>query len=149
MRRSPLDTALRVVETLHAMRTGDLVETSSLMRYCGRDFTEAEIELISELLKAPKMKRARLLRELCDRLRWRRNADKGFARTHAALLRRPCTAPRIRHGLSRFPNSSCPVTNILPLAAIAPRWRASLKLKNSFQGQRPRVYQKTADLHSR
>lgn len=43
------------------------------MRYCGRDFTEAEIELIRELLTIPKMNRARLSRELCERLGWRRD----------------------------------------------------------------------------
>jgi hypothetical protein len=42
------------------------------MRYCGRDFTEAEIDLIRELLNAPKMNRARLSREVCERLGWRR-----------------------------------------------------------------------------
>jgi Domain of unknown function (DUF4338) len=42
------------------------------MRYCGRDFTEAEIDLIRELLTTPKMNRARLSREVCERLGWRR-----------------------------------------------------------------------------
>jgi uncharacterized protein DUF4338 len=42
------------------------------MRYCGRDFTEAQIELIRELLKTPQMNRARLSREVCERLGWRR-----------------------------------------------------------------------------
>ena len=43
------------------------------MRYCGREFTEAEIELIRELLRTPKMNRARLSREVCERLGWRRD----------------------------------------------------------------------------
>jgi hypothetical protein len=43
------------------------------MRYCGRDFTWAEIDLIRELLKVPKMNRARLSREVCERLGWRRD----------------------------------------------------------------------------
>jgi Domain of unknown function (DUF4338) len=42
------------------------------MRYCGRDFTGAEIDLIRELLTTPKMNRARLSREVCERLGWRR-----------------------------------------------------------------------------
>jgi hypothetical protein len=43
------------------------------MRYCGREFNEVEIDLIRELLKVPKMNRARLSREVCERLRWRRD----------------------------------------------------------------------------
>jgi hypothetical protein len=43
------------------------------MRYCGRDFTLGEIDLIRELLTAPKMNRARLSREVCERLGWRRD----------------------------------------------------------------------------
>jgi hypothetical protein len=43
------------------------------MRYCGRDFTEAEIDLIRALLTIPKMNRARLSREVCERLGWRRD----------------------------------------------------------------------------
>jgi hypothetical protein len=42
------------------------------MRYCGRDFAQTEIDLIRELLNVPKMNRARLSREVCDRLGWRR-----------------------------------------------------------------------------
>jgi Domain of unknown function (DUF4338) len=42
------------------------------MRYCGRDFTPAEIDLIRELLTTPQINRARLSREVCDRLGWRR-----------------------------------------------------------------------------
>ena len=44
-----------------------------MVRYCGRDFTPTEIELIRELLHVPQMNRARLSREVCDRLRWRRD----------------------------------------------------------------------------
>src|SRR5208283_1152986 len=43
------------------------------MRYCGRDFTQAEINLIRALLSTPKMNRARLSREVCDKLGWRRD----------------------------------------------------------------------------
>jgi hypothetical protein len=43
------------------------------MRYCGRDFTEEEIALIREVLKVAQMNRARLSREVCDRLGWRRD----------------------------------------------------------------------------
>jgi hypothetical protein len=43
------------------------------MRYCGRHFEPAEIELIRVLLKAPKMNRARLSREVCEQLNWRRD----------------------------------------------------------------------------
>jgi hypothetical protein len=43
------------------------------MRYCGRDFTPTEIDLIRELLNVPQMNRARLSREVCDRLGWRRD----------------------------------------------------------------------------
>jgi len=42
-------------------------------RYCGRDFTPTEIELIRELLNVPQMNRARLSREVCERLGWRRD----------------------------------------------------------------------------
>ena len=42
------------------------------MRYCGRDFTLAEIDLIRALLTTPQMNRARLSREACARLGWRR-----------------------------------------------------------------------------
>src|SRR5580700_4840212 len=44
-----------------------------MVRYCGRDFTPTEIELIRGLLNVPQMNRARLSRELCDRLGWRRD----------------------------------------------------------------------------
>src|ERR1039457_3639804 len=43
------------------------------MRYCGRPFEPAEIDLIRELLKMPQINRARLSRELCERLNWRRD----------------------------------------------------------------------------
>jgi hypothetical protein len=43
------------------------------MRYCGRDFTEAEIDLIRAVLTTPKMNRARLSREVCEQLGWRRD----------------------------------------------------------------------------
>ena len=43
------------------------------MRYCGRDFSLEEIDLIRELLTVPKMNRARLSREVCERLGWRRD----------------------------------------------------------------------------
>jgi len=43
------------------------------MRYCGRDFTPTEIELIRELLTTPLMNRARLSRQVCDELGWRRD----------------------------------------------------------------------------
>ena len=58
------------------------------MRYCGRDFTEAEIELIRELLKTPQMNRARLSREVCEHLRWRReNGGLKDMSCRVALLR--------------------------------------------------------------
>lgn len=43
------------------------------MRYCGRDFTPTEIDLIRELLTTPQMNRARLSREVCEKLSWRRD----------------------------------------------------------------------------
>ena len=43
------------------------------MRYCGRTFTDAEIELIRALIGAtPPLNRAQLSREACERLDWRR-----------------------------------------------------------------------------
>jgi hypothetical protein len=39
-----------------------------MVRYCGRDFRPTEIELIRDLLNVPQMNRARLSREVCDRL---------------------------------------------------------------------------------
>jgi len=43
------------------------------MQYCGRHFEPAEIELIRELLKNPQINRARLSRQVCERLHWRRD----------------------------------------------------------------------------
>jgi hypothetical protein len=43
------------------------------VRYCGRDFTPTEIDLIRELLTIPQMNRARLSREVCEKLSWRRD----------------------------------------------------------------------------
>src|ERR1035438_4988913 len=43
------------------------------MRYCGRDFTPSEIELIRRLLTSPQINRARLSREVCETLGWRRD----------------------------------------------------------------------------
>lgn len=43
------------------------------MRYCGRHFEPAEIERIRELLKTPRINRARLSREVCEQLHWRRD----------------------------------------------------------------------------
>ena len=43
------------------------------MRYCGRTFTDAEIELIRALIDAtPPLNRAQLSRKVCERLGWRR-----------------------------------------------------------------------------
>jgi hypothetical protein len=58
------------------------------MRYCGRDFTEAEIDLIRELLNLPQMNRTRLSREVCARLGWRReNGGLKDMSCRVALLR--------------------------------------------------------------
>jgi hypothetical protein len=58
------------------------------MRYCGREFTVAEIDLIRELLSTPKMNRARLSREVCERLAWRReNGGLKDMSCRVALLR--------------------------------------------------------------
>lgn len=43
------------------------------MRYCGRDFTPTEMDLIRALLTTPQINRARLSREVCERLGWRRD----------------------------------------------------------------------------
>jgi hypothetical protein len=43
------------------------------MRYCGRHFAPAEIQIIRELLDQPTINRARLSREVCERLNWRRD----------------------------------------------------------------------------
>jgi hypothetical protein len=43
------------------------------MRYCGREFNEAEVELVRLLLaQQPQLHRANLSREVCARLEWRR-----------------------------------------------------------------------------
>src|SRR5580693_2394989 len=43
------------------------------MRYCGRDFTAGEFELIHALLaQMPPLNRAQLSRAVCERLNWRR-----------------------------------------------------------------------------
>ena len=58
------------------------------MRYCGRDFTQAEIDLIRDLLNVPRMNRARLSREVCERLGWRReNGGLKDMSCRVALLR--------------------------------------------------------------
>lgn len=46
------------------------------MRYCGRYFEPTEIDLIRGLLMTPKINRARLSREVCERLNWRRENGK-------------------------------------------------------------------------
>ena len=46
------------------------------MRYCGRDFTAEDIDLIGALLTMPQINRARLSREVCERLNWRRDNGK-------------------------------------------------------------------------
>jgi hypothetical protein len=77
------------------------------MRYCGRDFTEAEIDLICELLRTPKMNRARLSREVCERLGWRRE--------NGALKDMSCRVALLRmqtDGLIRLP----PPRNPKPVA---------------------------------
>src|SRR5450631_1654348 len=43
------------------------------MRYCRRDFTPTEIDLVRDLLNVPQMNRARLSREVCEHLSWRRD----------------------------------------------------------------------------
>ena len=58
------------------------------MRYCGRDFELAEIDLIRELLTLPQINRARLSREVCERLNWRReNGQLKDMSCRVALLR--------------------------------------------------------------
>jgi hypothetical protein len=46
------------------------------VRYCGRYFEPTEIDLIRGLLMTPKINRARLSREVCERLNWRRENGK-------------------------------------------------------------------------
>jgi hypothetical protein len=77
------------------------------MRYCGRDFTGTEIELIRELLRVPQMNRARLSREVCDRLGWRRD--------NGALKDMSCRVALLRmqtDGLITLPPPE-PVTNFV------------------------------------
>ena len=57
-----------------SLRSRDL--TLSVIRYCGRDFTAEEIDLIGALLTIPQINRARLSREVCERLNWRRDNGK-------------------------------------------------------------------------
>jgi hypothetical protein len=59
------------------------------MRYCGREFTEAEIEIIRELLaQSPPLNRYRLSQAVCERLNWRRaNGQLKDMSARVALLR--------------------------------------------------------------
>lgn len=59
------------------------------MRYCGRDFTQAEIEIIRELLAgSPPLNRYRLSQAVCERLNWRRaNGGLKDMSARVALLR--------------------------------------------------------------
>ena len=59
------------------------------MRYCGREFTEAEIEIIRELLaQSPPLNRYRLSQTVCERLNWRRaNGQLKDMSARVALLR--------------------------------------------------------------
>jgi hypothetical protein len=58
------------------------------MRYCARHFEPSEIELIRELLTMPQINRARLSREVCERLSWRRdNGELKDMSCRVALLR--------------------------------------------------------------
>jgi len=59
------------------------------MRYCGRDFTQAEIELIRELLAvSPPLNRYGLSQAVCERLNWRRaNGQLKDMSARVALLR--------------------------------------------------------------
>ncbi|MGH8235527.1 MAG: DUF4338 domain-containing protein [Pseudomonas sp.] len=59
------------------------------MRYCGRDFTQPEIELIRELLAvSPPLNRYRLSQAVCERLNWRRaNGGLKDMSARVALLR--------------------------------------------------------------
>lgn len=77
-----------------------------MMRYCGRDFANHEIELIRQLLQLPRMTRFRLSRELCERLDWRRaNGELKDMSCRVALLRMQA------HGLFALP----PPRNAKPL----------------------------------
>ena len=59
------------------------------MRYCGRDFTQAEIAIIGELLaQSPPLNRYRLSQAVCERLNWRRaNGQLKDMSARVALLR--------------------------------------------------------------
>jgi hypothetical protein len=58
------------------------------VRYCGRYFEPTEIDLIRGLLTTPKINRARLSREVCERLNWRReNGNLKDMSCRVALLR--------------------------------------------------------------
>jgi Domain of unknown function (DUF4338) len=46
------------------------------MRYCGRHFEPTEIDLIRTLLTTRQINRARLSRQVCERLNWRRDNGK-------------------------------------------------------------------------
>ena len=59
-----------------------------MLRYCGRDFTDQEIDLIRQLLQEARMTRCRLSRQLCERLDWRRaNGQLKDMSCRVALLR--------------------------------------------------------------
>ena len=61
------------VIALRAAREAGLINTSGPMLYCGRNLTAAKFELIHALLaQRPPLTRARLSREVCERLNWRR-----------------------------------------------------------------------------
>lgn len=81
------------------------------MRYCGRAFTDSEIGLIRALLAAPPPpSRARLSRELCERLAWRRPDGRlKDMSCRVALLRMQAD------GLIRLP----PPRNAKPVAYLA------------------------------
>ncbi|HDL85256.1 MAG TPA: hypothetical protein ENH11_02845 [Candidatus Acetothermia bacterium] len=77
------------------------------MRYCGRDSQQHGIERIDQLLQQPRIHRARLSRELCERLNWRRaNGRLKDMSCRVALLRMQAD------GLIRLP----PPRNVKPVA---------------------------------
>jgi len=52
-------------------RTGPVIETAPLRRYCGRDFARSEIEWLRRLLESNrKLNRARLSRVFCEEFGW-------------------------------------------------------------------------------
>src|SRR5271165_7511984 len=59
------------------------------MRYCGREFTDAEIALIRELIAvSPPLNRYGLSQAVCERLNWRRaNGQLQDMSARVALLR--------------------------------------------------------------